>query len=76
MSLKRLVETRMGETLKKEHDNTSIQRGEYWHAFEKSIFQWKRLFKNKKIILFGYKNYLFPVIMDCITDHRELLGYV
>ena len=49
MSLKRLVETRMIEILRKEQDNKRYIRlygtEDYWHAFEESAFQLERLFR-------------------------------
>ena len=49
MSLKRLIETRMVEILRKEQGNGKYIRlygaGEYWHAFEESAFQLERLLR-------------------------------
>ena len=79
ISLKCLIETRMGEILRKEHDNKKYVRlynvGEYWHAFEKSAFLLDQLFKNKKIILFNHKDYPFPIVMVCISDN-DLQNYI
>ena len=48
MSLKRLIETRMVEILRKEQGNRKYIRlygaGEYWHAFEESACQLSRIF--------------------------------
>ncbi len=74
MSLKRLVETRMGEIVRKERGNKKYIRlygaGEYWHAFEESAFLLDRLFKNREIVLFSHKNRPFPVVMACIPDNE------
>ena len=55
MSLKRLVETRMFDILRKEQGNRKYIRlygaGEYWHAFEESAFQLSRIFTEDIYIL-------------------------
>ena len=67
MSLKRLVETRMIEILRKEQDNKRYIRlygtEDYWHAFEESAFQLERLFRKGETTLFSHKDYPFPVVM-------------
>ena len=59
MSLKRLVETRMIEILRKEQDNKRYIRlygtEDYWHAFEESAFQLERLFRKGETTLFSHK---------------------
>ena len=72
MSLKRLVETRMIEILRKEQDNKRYIRlygtEDYWHAFEESAFQLERLFRKGETTLFSHKDYPFPVVMVSIPD--------
>ena len=58
MSLKRLVETRMFDILRKEQGNRKYIRlygaGEYWHAFEESAFQLSRIFTEYETTLFSH----------------------
>lgn len=79
MSLKRLVETRMVEILRKEQDNKRYIRlygtEDYWHAFEESAFQLERLFRKGETTLFRHKDYPFPVVMVSIPD-SELRAYI
>ena len=79
MSLKRLVETRMIEILRKEQDNKRYIRlygtEDYWHAFEESAFQLERLFRKGETTLFRHKDYPFPVVMVSIPD-SELRAYI
>ena len=67
MSLKRLIETRMVEILRKEQGNRKYIRlygaGEYWHAFEESACQLSRIFTECETALFRHKDYPFPVVM-------------
>ena len=67
MSLKRLVETRMFDILRKEQGNRKYIRlygaGEYWHAFEESAFQLSRIFTEYETTLFSHKDHPFPVVM-------------
>ena len=62
MSLKRLVETRMFDILRKEQGNRKYIRlygaGEYWHAFEESAFQLSRIFTEYETTLFSHKDHL------------------
>ena len=83
MSLKRLVETRMIEILRKEQDNKRYIRlygtEDYWHAFEESAFQLERLFRKGETTLFSHKDYPFPVVMVSIPvcdkhDYKKLLA--
>ena len=79
MSLKRLIETRMVEILRKEQGNGKYIRlygaGEYWHAFEESAFQLERLLRKGETTLLSHKNYPFPVGMVSILD-SELRTYI
>ena len=79
MSLKRLIETRMVEILRKEQGNGKYIRlygaGEYWHAFEESAFQLERLLRKGETTLLSHKNYPFPVVMVSILD-SELRTYI
>ena len=79
MSLKRLVETRMIEILRKEQDNKRYIRlygtEDYWHAFEESAFQLERIFTECVTALFRDKDYPFPVVMVSIPD-SELRTYI
>ena len=79
MSLKRLVETRMFDILRKEQGNRRYIRlygaGEYWHAFEESAFQLSRIFTEYETTLFSHKDHPFPVVMASIPDN-ELRSYI
>ena len=79
MSLKRQIETRMVEILRKEQGNGKYIRlygaGEYWHAFEESAFQLERLLRKGETTLLSHKNYPFPVVMVSILD-SELRTYI
>jgi len=79
MSLKRLVETRMFDILRKEQGNRKYIRlygaGEYWHAFEESAFQLSRIFTEYETTLFSHKDHPFPVVMASIPDN-ELRSYI
>lgn len=79
MPLRRLIETRMVEILRKEQGNKKYIRlygaGEYWHAFEESAFQLQRLLRKGETTLLSHKDYLFPVVMVSIPD-SELRTYI
>ena len=79
MSLKRLIETRMVEILRKEQGNRKYIRlygaGEYWHAFEESACQLSRIFTECETALFSHKDYPFPVVMVSIPD-SDLRSYL
>lgn len=78
MSLKRLVDTRMSEILRKEQNNKQYIRlyeaGGYWHAFDESAFQLSLIFEECETALFRHRDYPFPVIMTCIPD-KKLRSY-
>ena len=83
MSLKRLVETRMIEILRKEQDNKRYIRlygtEDYWHAFEESAFQLERLFRKGETTLFSIPDselraYIQQHIPVCDKhDYKKLL---
>ena len=79
MSLKRLIETRMVEILRKEQGNGKYIRlygaGEYWHAFEESAFQLERLLRKGETTLLSHKHCPFPVVIVSILD-SELRTYI
>lgn len=78
MRLSTLLETRQGEILSREQDNSCriylYDTAGWWVAFEQSACQLSRIFPDCGITILHLRKYPFPVVMASVAD-RQVQAY-